>query len=74
MVLEELRTILHSHSAKLNTLLRQDSVQEQDQALPEGVHFPLKEVKEMDALETKLMDRNLERKVVSYMNNYYLYY
>lgn len=74
MVLEDLRVILHSHSTKLNTLLRHHSVQEQDQAVPEGIHFPVKEMKEMDALETKLMDPDLEKKVVSYVNSYYLCY
>lgn len=74
MVLAELRAVLHSNSTKLNTLLRHHSVQEQDQSLPEGIHFPVKEIKEIDALETKLMDPDLEKKVVSYLNSYYSCY
>ena len=73
MVMEELHSILHSHSTKLNTLLRHHSVKEQEQALPEGIHFPVKEMKELDALETKLMDPDLEKKVVSYVNSFYLF-
>ncbi|XP_045133478.1 uncharacterized protein LOC123517461 isoform X2 [Portunus trituberculatus] len=65
MALEELRTILHSHSTKLNTILRHHSVQEQDQAVPEGIQFPVKEIQDMDALETKLMDPDLEKKVIA---------
>lgn len=65
MVLEELRAILHSHSTKLNTLLRHHSVQEQDQAVPEGIHFPVKDMNEMEALESKLMDPDLEKKVIA---------
>lgn len=72
MVLEELRTMLHSLTTKVNTILRHHSVQEQDQALPDGIHFPLKEIKDIDALETKLMDPDLEKKVVSYVNGYCL--
>lgn len=73
MVLEELRSLLHGLSAKVNTLLRHHSMQVEDHAIPEGINFPLKEMTEIEALETKLRELDNEKKVVSYMNSFFFY-
>ena len=65
MVLEELRTILESLAVKMNTLLRNASIEEQDPGILEGIHFPLNDRNDVASLESKLLDPSEEKKVVS---------
>lgn len=65
MVLEELRTILESLGVKINKLLRNSSIEEQDQGMLEGIHFPLNDRNDIASLESKLLDPSEEKKVVS---------
>lgn len=63
-VLEELRTILESLNVKINTLLRNSSIEEQDQGILEGINFPLNNRNDIASLESKLLDPIEEKKVV----------
>lgn len=72
MVLEEQSSKLDSLSTKVNTILRHLSMQVEDQTVLEDIHFPVREMAELEALDTKLTDLNYEKKVVSYINTSYV--
>lgn len=61
--------MLQENTRKLNSLLRLASSHEMPNDTLEGIHFPLKEVGDVHALEVKLQDPEQEKKVVSYANN-----
>lgn len=65
MVMEEIRTSVAVLTTKVNTILRNLAVQQEDHSEPVGVHFPLKEVIDLTDLELKLQDPEQERKIVS---------
>ena len=56
--------MLQSQNYKLDNLLKLNTVQSQEEPLLE-VDFPLKESKDVDALELVLQDPEKERKIVS---------
>lgn len=65
LVLKEHRYILDALVMKINTLLRNSSIEEQDPEMLEGIHFPLNDSEDVASLESKLLNPSEEKKVVS---------